>query len=143
MALSVYRQAPLWDDTISACYDEATRAYGVWPLAIRWAAAQGIVAAVEVFQDWQAPVACLSAGVPLVCSIDYDSGTLAGAPMDRTGGHLVVVYGLEGNEVLVKDPAGANRDEVLRRYDCSEFGSAWLRRRGAAYVFARPEGPAS
>ncbi len=143
MALSAYPNAPVWDDTITACYDAATRAYGVWPLAIRWSAMQGIVAAVEVFQDWQAPMACLSAGVPLVCSIDYDSGKLKHAPMARTGGHLVVVYGVEGNEVLVKDPAGANRDEVIRRYDCSEFGDAWLRRRGAAYVFARPHGSAT
>ncbi len=142
MALSAYPTAPVWEDTIAACYDAATRAYGVWPLAIRWAARHGVVAAVEVFQDWQAPMACLSAGVPLVCSIDYDSGKLTNAPMARTGGHLVVLYGVEGNEVLVKDPAGADRSDVTRRYDRSEFGEAWLSRRGAAYIFARQQNAA-
>ncbi len=138
MALSAYPNPPAWDDTIAACYDPATRAYGVWPLAVRWAARRGVVAAVETFVDWQDAAVCLEAGVPLVCSIDFKTGKLEGAPMAQTGGHLVVLHGMNGSEVLVKDPGGADRSAVERLYDGPQFSDAWLTRRGAAYVFALP-----
>ena len=96
------------------------------------------VAAVETFSDWQTALTCLQAGVPLVCSIDFKRGKLDGAPMQQTGGHLVVLYGIEGDNVLVKDPGGADQQAVERRYNGNQFSSAWLGRRGAAYVFAKP-----
>ena len=138
MALSAYPDPPSWDDTVAACYDPATKAYGVWPLAVRWAASRGVVAAVETFVDWQSAAACLQAGIPLVCSIDFKQGKLDNAPLAQTGGHLVVLHGMDENEVLVKDPGAADHDAVARRYDGNQFTEAWLARRGAAYVFALP-----
>ena len=125
-----------WQATIDGCFDTATRAYGVWPLAIRWASLQGVIGAVEAFSDWDSALTCIEADAPLVCSIRFDRGGLRGAPLDRTGGHLVVLYGIDGNEVLVKDPAASTHEAVDRRYDAAQFSAAWLARRGAAYVLS-------
>ena len=46
-----------------------------------------------------------------------------------------MVYGLHGDHVLARDPAAATNEEVERRYRMDEFGEAWLKRRGATYIF--------
>ena len=134
MSMSRFENAPGWPETVAACYDQATKAYGVWPLAIQWASRHGVLGAVEVFSDWHAPMACLRAGVPLVCSIRFSKDQLKGAPLAQTGGHLVLLYGIEDDQVLVKDPAADSASQVDRRYNTESFTRAWLNHRGAAYV---------
>ena len=136
MALSALRRELDWQTAVQTCYDPQTKAYGAWPLAINAAAQQGIAAAVECFYDWTDVVRILQAGSPLVCSIRFAQGQLQHAPLPQTGGHLVVLYGIDGGHVLVKDPAAAQDSEVSRRYLAEEFSKAWLQRRGAAYIFA-------
>jgi len=136
MALSAFGQAPAWQATIDACYDPLTRAYGAWPLAIRWCSRQGVLSAVEALSDWRDALRVLEAGSPMVCSIRFDKDTLQGAPLKSTSGHLVLLYGIEGDYVYIKDPAAALDNEVDRRYRVDEFTAAWLYRRGAAYIFA-------
>ncbi|MCR9258368.1 MAG: C39 family peptidase [Pseudomonadaceae bacterium] len=136
MALSTFTHQPTWEATVSACYDPISRAYGSWPLAIRWAGNQGVVGAVEVFVDWADALVLLQQNIPMVCSIRFDTGKLKHAPLTQTPGHLVLLYGVDGNEVLVKDPAAAGHQDVERRYALDEFINAWLSRRGAAYVLA-------
>ena len=135
MALSVFPQAPEWQSTVEACYDPHTKAYGAWPLAIRWAAQHGILGAVEAVDRWQVAVDLLTKGAPLVCSIRFEQGGLPGAPLKQTSGHLVLLHGIDAEHVLVKDPAGTNAACVDRRYPLKEFAAAWLQRRGAAYIF--------
>lgn len=119
---------------IRACFDPMTGMYGVWPLAIRSAARVGCIGAVEAFHDWAPIMAALHAGLPVVASIRYPSGGLPGSPMPATGGHLVVVYGVEGDRVLVNDPAAPNHGTVSRCYDLDAFSQAWFRHRGAGYI---------
>ena len=135
MALSVFDDPPGWSDTIEACYDPKTRAYGAWPLAIQWASRHGIIGAVEAIANWREVIKILQAGIPLVCSIRFARGKLAGAPLAQTAGHLVTLYGLGGDYVHVKDPAAANDKQVDKRYRLDEFSEAWLSTRGAAYIF--------
>ena len=71
----------------------------------------------------------------MVASIRFAAGGLAGAPLAATGGHLVLLRGIGDGAVVVNDPA-APPAEVERRYSTEEFAAAWLRWRGAAYVFA-------
>ena len=54
--------------------------------------------------------------------------------MAATAGHLVVVHGLEGDSVLVNDPAAPHHGAVNRRYPVTAFSEAWFRHRGAAYI---------
>jgi hypothetical protein len=135
MALSAVNKTPQWQATIDACYDPLTRAYGAWPLAIRWAGQQGVLAAVEALSGWRDAVRVLEAGSPLVCSIRFEKDALNGAPLTSTSGHLVLLYGIKGDYVYIKDPAAARDSEVDRRYRVDEFSAAWLQRRGAAYIF--------
>lgn len=125
-----------WMDTVARCFDPATGSYGCWPLAIRCAAAHGRLGAVEALPSWAAVVAVLDAGLPLVASIRFAEGELPNAPLTKTCGHLVACYGIDGDEVLVNDPAAADPAAVARRYDLAAFSRAWLERRGAAYILA-------
>lgn len=112
-----------------------TGLYGAWPQNL-WAAARyGRLAGLELATDWQIAQRALAAGTPVVASIRFAAGALSGAPMAATGGHLVLLRGIDGDEVIVNDPA-APPDAVPRRYSAAEFAKAWLRWRGAAYVFA-------
>jgi hypothetical protein len=99
-------------------FHRATDRYGVWPAAVRAAAA------------W-----CLGRGLPIVASIRYAAGELTDAPMPDTTGHLVVITGMEGDAVLVNDPAAPTVSEVPRRYPRDEMTRAWLERSGVGYVF--------
>ncbi len=112
-----------------------SRMLGVWPQNLWAAARHGVVGGIELLHDWQPIGSVLEAGSPVVASIRFEAGELAGAPLQRTSGHLVVLRGIRRGRVLVLDPA-APGGSVERSYDACEFANAWLRHRGAAYVFA-------
>ena len=130
---------------------------GVWPQNLWAAARQGRLGALELISDWQTVrcvLACAeddaspqraSAKQPplaMVASVAFAPGALPGSPMLESAGHLVTVRGIERGAVVAHDPAGAP-PAVLRRYDAARFAAAWMRHRGAAYVFARaPQGVA-
>lgn len=127
-----------WPDVVAQCLDERTQAYGCWPLAIRCAAGYGRVGAVEALASWDPVLAVLRASLPIVASIDFGPGELPGAPLAKTAGHLVTCHGLDGDSVLVHDPAAESVAAVPRRYDLAAFSKAWLGHRGASYILGRP-----
>ncbi len=112
--------------------------YGVWPAAIAAAARHGVLGYLLRFPDWEAAAWCLRRGLPVVASVRYAAGELTGAALSETAGHLLVLTGYEGDEVLVNDPA-APADAVGRRYRRDELVRAWLGRAGVGYVLFRPE----
>jgi len=115
---------------------------GVWPQNLWAAARRGRLAGVELISSWADIRQALSAQVPVVASVRFQAGELPNSPMPATGGHLVLLRGIEGGTVRVNDPA-APPGEVDRRYDARAFAAAWMRERGAAYVFAGAECPGS
>lgn len=134
----------------------ATGLLGVWPQNIWAAARRGRLGAVELMSDWDTVRRALagagdhaaprrredqSAPLPLVASVAFERGALPGSPLAESGGHLVTVRGVDRGAVVVHDPAAAPAG-VLRRYDAARFAAAWMRWRGAAYVFARDPGGA-
>lgn len=129
-----------WHEAVEHCYDPNTKAYGKWPLATYWASQHGVLGSVEALWRWEDALAVLQAGQPIVCSIRFAKDQLPGAPQAQSGGHLLVLYGLEFDQedgfALVMDPAGATLDEVPRRYPLAAFSDAWLNHRGAAYLFS-------
>jgi hypothetical protein len=114
-----------------------TDRYGVWPAAIRAAAARGVAGYLLRFPDWTAAAWCLARGIPIVASVRYAAGELCGAPMEATTGHLIVLTGYENGVVLANDPA-APTHAVPRRYRRDELTRAWLERRGIGYVLFDP-----
>jgi len=125
------------EDTRKRCYDPGSKMYGMWPYAILTAAHHGHVGATEVFVDWSDPLRVLEADPPMVASIRFARDTLPGAPLNASGGHLVVVHGASPECVVVNDPAAPEVATVPRTYDTIAFTQAWLRHRGAAYILSR------
>ncbi|MDE0065177.1 MAG: C39 family peptidase [Gammaproteobacteria bacterium] len=134
MALQAARPGIDWMSVVEACHDG--RFYGSWPLAIQCAGRHGRLGAVEAVTSWRPVLEVLRAGSPVVASIRFGRGELPGAPLPETGGHLVTVYGIDGEEVFVCDPAAPDHDSVPRRYELGAFSAAWMRHRGAAYFLA-------
>ncbi len=134
MVMAAHQPGVVTEHVIAGCHDPVTGMYGLWPLAVRAAAGAGLIGAVELFDSWTPALECLAAGLPLVASIRYGAGELPGAPMSATGGHLVVVTGVDGKEVLINDPAAPNHGTVSRRYPLAAFSRAWFRHRGAVYI---------
>ncbi|HSG90489.1 MAG TPA: C39 family peptidase [Pseudomonadales bacterium] len=110
------------------------RLFGMWPLNLAWAEKAGAAGLVRVFTRPDEAAALLARGHPLVTSIRFETGRLPGAPLARTGGHLVVLRGMAGDRVLVNDPAAPDDATVARHYDRRAFLDAWLADRGVAYV---------
>ena len=135
MALSTKNQFIDWSKIIEQCYDPATKAYGSWPLAINSGSKHNFIGCIEAVDDWEDAVRVLQTGQPLVCSIRFSEGDLSGSPLKKTSGHLVCLYGIEHNKVLVLDPAGKTEQQVDKSYDLEQFSMAWLRERGAVYFF--------
>ena len=125
-----------WQSVVEACHDG--RFYGSWPLAIQCAGLHGRLGAVEAITSWRPVLHILRAGSPVVASIRFGRGELPGAPLPETGGHLVTVYGIDGDRVRVCDPAAPDDDSVPRDYELGAFTNAWMRHRGAAYLLAPP-----
>jgi len=128
--------APL--DLAREMFDPRHDLYGVWPAAIRAAARRGVWGYLLRFPSWAAAAWCLAEGVPIVASVRYAAGELAGAAIESTTGHLLVLTGYEGRTVLANDPAAPTAREVPRRYALADLRRVWLERSGVGYVLFRP-----
>ena len=127
-----------FDALLALAFHRPSNLYGVWPQNL-WAASRfGALGAVETATDWQAPRQALAASHPIAASVAFAKGGLAGSPLPSSGGHLVIVRGIENNRVFANDPAAGDEAGVPRSYDIQQFGAAWLARRGVFYLFSRP-----
>lgn len=126
-------------EVTASCFHAPSKMYGVWPLATMTASRHGVIGATELFEGLDDVAPALSAGIPPVASIRFPDNALRNAPMAATGGHLVVVTGLDQHCVWTNDPAARDLREVSRGYQRDEFAAAWFNQRGATYIFARPQ----
>ena len=134
MALGIEDDADFRDFVASAVHPP-TGLCGAWPQNLWAAARRGRLAGLELITSWTAVRAALAAPAPVVASVRFAAGELPGSPMPSTGGHLVLLRGIDNGTVLVNDPA-APPGAVEHRYDARAFAAAWMRHRGAAYVLA-------
>ncbi|KAF3363004.1 hypothetical protein PHSC3_000541 [Chlamydiales bacterium STE3] len=76
----------------------------------------------------------LNKGFPVVVSV---KGPLKGSALPYESGHLLVVKGYDSatNEVFCMDPAFANDESTLVKYELNDFMEAWRRKLGIAYIF--------
>ena len=118
---------PWVDHAARATYDAATSGTGNWPFNTAYAATRTGDAFVTRLRNLREAERFIAAGIPLVASISFGSGELAGAPISSTAGHLVVIVGFtDTGDVVVNDPASRSRSGVRRTYDRGQFEAAWL-----------------
>lgn len=131
-------------------YDYRYRGTGNWAFNAATAATRVTDAFVTRLQGLRMAERFVRAGIPLVVSIRFGRGQLAGAPISSTAGHLLVLSGFTaaGNPIVM-DPAAPTNATVRRTYDRAQFERAWLGGSdGMAYVIrdaahplpARPAG---
>lgn len=128
--------APLAREVFHAGLDQ----YGVWPAAIHAASRRGVAGYLLRFPGWESAAWCLDHGLPVIASVRYRAGELQGAAIPETTGHLLVLTGWTGEDVLVNDPA-APRAAVARRYRLDDLRRVWLERTGVGYVLFTPSTP--
>jgi hypothetical protein len=138
MVLGYWRRAVTPSALAAEVFHPALDIYGVWPAAIRAAAARGLAGYLLRFPDWATARWCLEHSIPIVASVRYAAGELSGAAIAATAGHLLVLVGMDGDTVLVNDPAAPTAAAVPRRYPAEEFGRVWLARGGVGYVLFDP-----
>jgi hypothetical protein len=133
--LLAYRSYPV-DVPIVAreVFDTRYGGTGNWTFCTAFAATLGFRAAVLHLRDLAHAHAFLADDIPLGLSISWKAGELAGAPLPNSGGHLVVLRGIDENgDALVNDPAQPNVRTVYAR---GAFERAWLGHGGVAFAIA-------
>jgi hypothetical protein len=131
---------PWVDAAARATYDQGFEGAGNWPFNTAYAAGLTGAAHVTRLPSLRAAEAYLVAGTPLVISVAFGAGELAGAPITSTPGHLMVLVGMtEDGDPVVNDPAARTNAGVRRTYDRAELERAWLAGSGGTtYVITTP-----
>jgi hypothetical protein len=115
-------------------FDARNDLYGIWPAAIRAAARRGLLGYLLRFPSWADAAWCLGRGLPIIASVRYDAGELAGAAIEGSKGHLLVLTGYDGDRVRVNDPAAPTARDVPRHYALTDLRRVWIERTGVGYV---------
>jgi hypothetical protein len=139
MLLDFWRRPASLEALAAEIFHPGVDLYGVWPSAVVAAGRRGLAGYLLRFPDWAAARWCLARGLPVIVSIRYGAGELTGAAVTATAGHLIVLTGQEGDEVLVNDPAAPTTAGVGRRYRLAELTRVWLERSGVGYVLFAPD----
>ena len=126
---------------VGGVYDWIYRGHGNWPFNTAYAATKGLQAHVTRFTRLAQAEPWIAAGVPVIISLAWGKGELTGAPIESSGGHLMVVVGFDasGNPV-VNDPAAASDATVRRTYLRSELETLWLRASAGTTYLIYPDG---
>jgi hypothetical protein len=123
------------DDAVPGVYDAVYDGHGNWPFNTAYASTRGFVGYVDRFQSFAALERMIAAGRPVIASVAYKREWLPNAPIDQTGGHILVVRGFTAvGDVIVNDPAAADDSGVRLIYQRDLFRRAWLDRGGVVYV---------
>lgn len=123
------------DLAVRFCYDPAYDGTGNWIFNTAFAASLGLEAYVARFASLADLAPWLQAGVPIVASVSWKEGELAGAAIPTSNGHLLIITGLDGEHVITADPAGKHESEVRRIYRADELERAWTRNsQGTVYL---------
>jgi peptidase C39-like protein len=138
MVLRYWQRAVSPESLAGEMFHADSDLFGVWPAAIAAAGRHGVAGYLLRFPDWTAAAWCLQQRLPIIASVRYADGELSGAAIAATAGHLLVLTGIDGDAVLVNDPAAATAADVPRRYRSAELARVWLQRTGVGYVLFAP-----
>jgi hypothetical protein len=125
---------------VDGVYDWVYEGHGNWPFNTAYAAAQGLEASVARFRSLAEAEPWIAAGVPVGMSYAWTPGTLSGAPVSSSDGHLGVLIGFDANgDPVVNDPAGKG-DAIRRTYRRAELENVWLTHSGGTAYLVYPPG---
>ena len=120
-------------------YDRRYEGTGNWPFNTAYAGRYGLDSYVTRLYDLREAEQFIKAGIPLVASIAFSKGQLAGSPLTSTPGHLLVIVGFTKNgDVVVNDPAGPKNSSVRRTYKRAQLEKAWLGGSGGVVYVVHP-----
>jgi hypothetical protein len=114
-------------------FDASYNGTGNWAFNAAYAGARGVRAAAAYLRGIDHVAAFVAAGFPVAISIGWETGQLAGAPLERSDGHLIVVRGVDAAHVLVNDPA---HPAIGTRYPRAALDAAFRGHGGVAYLVA-------
>jgi hypothetical protein len=117
-------------------FDASYDGTGNWAFNAAYAGARGVRAVAAYVRGIDHVAAFVASGFPVAISIAWESGQLPGAPLARSDGHLIVVRGLDAEQVLVNDPA---QPAVATRYPRAALDAAFRGHGGVAYLLAPRE----
>lgn len=127
------------DELVPLVYDPVYKGHGNWPFNTAVASLFGLDAYVTRLYGLPQLERWIEAGIPVVASVAYQRAWLENAPIDQTGGHLLVVRGFTpAGDVIVNDPAGSSDQEVLRVYKRDQFDRAWTGHSGGVVYLIHP-----
>jgi hypothetical protein len=109
---------------------------GNWPFNTAYAAAAGLESKVVRLSSLAEVEQWTAAGVPVIVSFAFTEGELAGTPIPKSNGHILVVRGFDAaGNVLVNDPAASTNEGVALTYNRLQFEKVWLKySNGTAYL---------
>jgi len=137
MLLGTWGAMPTVPDAAAGMFDSAYNGTGNWAFAAAYAGTHGLVGAVAYLRDLATVEAFIAAGLPLALSIAWRAGSLPGAPLERSDGHILVVRGFDARgDVIVNDPA---QPAVRHVYERAAFARSWLGHGGVGLLVAPPE----
>ena len=127
------------DHAAQDTYDYRYEGTGNWPFNTAYAGRYGLDAFVTRLNNLRDAEAFIKKGIPVVASIAFASGQLAGSPISSSAGHLLVIRGfMKDGRVIVNDPAAASNSTVRRVYNRSQFEKAWLGGSGGTVYVVHP-----
>ncbi|HVF14022.1 MAG TPA: C39 family peptidase [Acidimicrobiales bacterium] len=128
---------------VAGVYDWVYDGHGSWPFNTAYAATAGLETHVDRFTSMSEVEPWIAAGVPVVISYSWKDGSLTGAPVPASDGHLSVIVGFDdsGNPV-VNDTAARSDGEVQRTYLRSELEDLWVGKSGGVAYLMYPPGHA-
>jgi hypothetical protein len=128
------------DHAARMTYDYEYEGTGNWPFNTAYAATYVRNAFVTRLRSLREAERFIKAGIPVVASVAFGPGELAGAPISSTNGHLMVIVGFTSTgNVVVNDPAAPNNASVRRVYSRGQFENAWLPKSGGLVYVIRTE----
>jgi hypothetical protein len=130
---------------VEGVYDWVYKGHGNWPFNTAYAATRGLEAYVTRFRSLADAEPWIAAGVPVGISYAWTAGTLTGAPVRSSDGHLGVLVGFDDHgDPVVNDPAarGDGASPVRRTYRRAELENVWVGKSGGtAYLAFPPDWP--
>ena len=114
-----------------ALWDTVYDGSGNWAFNAAYAGAKGMKAYITRFSSLSDLEGFIARGVPLALSIGWEVGTLSGAHLPSSKGHIVVLRGFAKNgDPIINDPAAPSNSSVRTVYDRAQLERAWIAHSG-------------